>query len=559
MIHSVRLITSRKHRNGPTRFIGWADRSIGANPLVTSENVIRKASLFSDSNHAIAFWAGCVAVTIGVLLHIPMFLMGRAVHYKLAGMPMGTGMLIGMGLIIAGTAATAYGLLPPRQAHGMHIDEIAPPEDAPLTRAHWVQISILAVALIIDVMKPATLGFVVPGMRSEYGLTKAGVAVLPFFALMGTTVGSFIWGFLADIYGRRATILLASVVFMGTSICGSMPSFAWNIFMCFLMGVGAGGMLPVAYALLAEIMPTRHRGWCLVLVGGIGAIGGYFATSSLSAWLQPYFGWRIMWLINLPLALILIVVSPLLQESARFLQSMGRVQEARETLARFGISLDRSPARIGSSRFVAPTSSTKSRKLLGLTVALTLTALCVGFVNFGVLLWLPGSLMREGRSVGAASELIARSSLIAAPTVVLVSWLYSIWSTKRTLVLAVGVTTLGLVAILLRDVWDLPVLSSPVLPVVLLMVGTSGIISVLLPYSAESYPLRVRGRATGWVAGFSKGGGLLAQGLGTLALVPALGLAAGAVALPCLLSIVLLSTLGHETHGRDLRELEEAV
>jgi len=428
-----------------------------------------------------------------------------------------------------------------------------------LARAHWVQIIILATALIIDVMKPATLGFVVPGMGFEYGLRASAVAVLPFVALLGTTVGSFIWGVLADLYGRRATILLASVVFMGTSICGSMPSFAWNIFMCFLMGVGAGGMLPVAYALLAEIMPTRHRGWCLVLVGGIGAIGGYFATSALSAWLQPFFGWRIMWLINLPLALILIAVSPLLQESARFLQSMGRMQEARETLARFGISMEQLPARASSYRPDATIPAVRSRKLLGLTFALTLTALCVGFVNFGVLLWLPGSLMREGRSVGAASELIARSSLIAAPTVVLVSWLYSIWSTKRTLVLTVGVTTLGLIAILLRDLKNAPFLSSPVLPVVLLMVGTSGIISVLLPYSAESYPLRVRGRATGWVAGFSKGGGLLAQGLGTLALVPALGVAAGAVAIPCLLAIVLLSALGYETHDRDLRDLEEVA
>jgi MFS transporter, putative metabolite:H+ symporter len=522
-------------------------------------NLHRKASLFPDSRHAFAFWAGCVAVTVGVLLHVPMFLMGRAVHYKLAGMPMDTGMLIGMGLIVAGTAATAYGLLPPRRTDAHKFDEISPPEDAPLTRAHWVQIIILAAALIIDVMKPATLGFVVPGMGAEYGLGSASVAVLPFAALLGTTVGSFIWGVLADLYGRRATILLASVIFMGTSICGSMPSFAWNIFMCFLMGVGAGGLLPVAYALLAEIMPTRHRGWCLVLVGGIGSVGGYFATSALSALLQPYFGWRIMWLINLPLALILIAVSPLLQESARFLQSMGRLQEARETLARFGISVQQISAHASSTRPMASDSSAKFRKLLGLTCALTLTALCVGFVNFGVLLWLPGSLMHEGRSVGAASELIARSSLIAAPTVVLVSWLYSIWSTKRTLVIAVGVTTLGLVAILLRDLKDMPVLSSPIVAVVLLMVGTSGIISVILPYSAESYPLRVRGRATGWVAGFSKAGGLLAQGLGTLALVPALGITAGAVAVPCLLAIVLLSTLGHETHGRDLRELEQVT
>ena len=81
-------------------------------------------------------------------------------------------------------------------------------------------------------------------------------------------------------------------------------------------------MLPVTYALLAEIMPTKHRGWCLVLVGGIGAVGGYFTASMLSTWLQPVFGRRIMWCLNLPTGLILIGLSPLLTESARYLHRM---------------------------------------------------------------------------------------------------------------------------------------------------------------------------------------------------------------------------------------------
>ena len=516
----------------------------------------QKGSVFADSIHAFAFWAGCAAVLAGVLLHLPMFLMGRYTHWKLAGMPMGMPMLIGMGLIVAGFGATAYGLLPRRPSEASEFDEIAPPEDAPLTRAHWGQIMIISLALIIDVMKPASLGFVIPGMRVEYGLSFATVALLPFSGLLGTTIGSFLWGTLSDFYGRRATLLLAAVTFMGTSICGAMPSFTWNVIMCFLMGIGAGGMLPVAYALLAEIMPTRHRGWCLVLVGGVGSIGGYFATSLLSALLQPHFGWRIMWLIGLPTSLVIVAVSPVLQESARFLQSMGRLQEARETMARFGLSLEATAAKPSAERAVPSAAPVDFRKLLGLTCALTLTALCVGFVNFGVLLWLPGSLMHEGRSVGAASALIARSTLIAAPTILLVSWLYSIWSTKRTLITAVGVTTLGLIGILLRNEGGLKILSNPVLPVVLLIVGASGIVSMLLPYSAESYPLRVRGRATGWVAGFSKGGGLVAQALGALALVPALGIVAGVVAVPCMLAVLLLALLGRETHGRDLRELE---
>ena len=83
---------------------------------------------------------------------------------------------------------------------------------------------VLTVALVIDVMKPASLGFVVPGMRSEYAVSAATVAWLPFAALSRHRPGSVLWGWLAELYGRRASILLSAVMFVGTSICGAMPS-----------------------------------------------------------------------------------------------------------------------------------------------------------------------------------------------------------------------------------------------------------------------------------------------------------------------------------------------
>lgn len=517
----------------------------------------RRSSLFASPLKSFAFWTGSAMVATGVVLHVPMFLMGRFTHFRLAGMPMGAGMLIGMGLIVAGIASAAYGLLPPGRRQTVESISIAPPEDAPLTKAHWIQICLLAVALVIDVMKAASLGFVVPGMRSEYDLGFSAVAVLPFIALLGTTLGSFIWGTLADIYGRRAAILLAAVMFVGTSICGAMPSFLWNIIMCFLMGLAAGGMLPVANALLAEILPTKHRGWCLVLLGGIGTVGGYFATSECSALLQPFFGWRIMWLLQFPTGLILVALSPLLPESARFLIQMGRTQEAKAMLARYGSALRSSAGGPAAPRGSDKLSSTASgRPMLGLAMALTLAALAWGLVNFGVLLWLPGSLVAAGRSMGLASTLIARSALIAVPTIALTTYLYTVWSTKRVLVTAIGIMTLGLLATLLGDRAGLAMLSNPLVSVSLLVVGTSAVISLLLPYTSESFPVRLRGRATGWVAGCSKIGGVMAQGLAVMTLVPGFARAAGAIAIPTIGSLLLVAIFGHETRGRDLRELE---
>jgi MFS transporter, putative metabolite:H+ symporter len=514
--------------------------------------------LFSDRRNALAFWLGSAVVSIGVLLHLPMFWMGRTIGFRLAGMPMDFGMLLGMALIVGGILAAGYGLLPVRNPATDAYQAFAPPEDAPLTAAHWKLMCVLAVALIIDVMKPASLGFVTPGMRVEYGVDRATVALLPFSALIGTATGSFVWGTLADLYGRRASILLSSVMFVGTSICGAMPSFWWNVGMCFLMGAAAGGMLPVAYALLAEIMPTKHRGWCLVLVGGIGTIGGYFAASALSALLQPFFGWRIMWFLNLPTGLVLIMLSPLIPESARFLQQMGRLDEARATLAHFGAVIRTNPLAPGDGATggSAAVLLVRPNDLLGTGIALTLAGLAWGFVNFGVLLWLPSTLVAEGRSVGLASTVIAKSALIATPTILVAAYLYSVWSTKRALMLAIGITTLGLIAVLLRSYSAFPLLANPLVPLSLLIVGSSAVISILLPYAAENYPIRIRGRATGWVAGWSKIGGLIAQGLSALALVPALGVAAALVAIPASLSLALIWLFGRETRGRDLRELE---
>ncbi|MGL4312667.1 MAG: MFS transporter [Sphingomonas sp.] len=508
----------------------------------------------SDRQAVWAFALGCALVTAGVITHLPMFAMARAMHYRLAGMPMGWAMTIGMGLIVAGVFIAAYGLLPrnlaAQRAAAADI-VVAAPEDAPLGLAHWGLMAVLVIALIIDVMKPASLGFTVPGMISEYGVPKKTVSLVPFFALAGTVAGSVLWGWIADIYGRKASILLSAVMFVGTSICGAMPSLAWNIAMCFMMGAAAGGMLPVTYALLAEMMPSRHRGWSLVLVGGLGAVGGYFAASGLSALLQPVFGWRILWLANLPTGLTLVVLGAFIPESAKFLLARGRVQEAEAVMRRFG-------ARAGRAAPIAAPAGEASAPLAGLHLygklaALSICGLAWGLVNFGLLLWLPADLVAKGFSVGLSSRLLAESALIAFPTVFVAAFLYSRWSTKWSLATMIVLTLAGLALVLQLEQAGH---GSPVLPVALLIVGTNGIIAIVLPYAAESFPLRVRGRATGWVAACTKAGGLLAQGLTISGVVLSLSFSSAAIMVPTALALALIAWFGRETRDSDLRGLE---
>ncbi len=525
------------------------------------------AKVFLDRRGVWAFALGCIGVTIGVLLHIPMFWMGHNNHFVLYGMPMDPSMIFGMYLIIAGVIAAGYGLLPSKSAYNAVVTSritVVAPEDAPLNRAHWTLMAVLVVALIIDVMKPATLGFTIPGMVREYQTTKAHASLVPFMALIGTATGSILWGILADFYGRKAAILLSAVVFIGTSICGAMPSLNWNIGMCFLMGFGAGGMLPVTYALLAEMMPSKHRGWSLVLVGGLGAVGGYFVASGFAATLEPIFSWRILWLMNLPTGLILLGLGRFIPESAKFLLARGRKAEAHAVMTRFGtvshelteVEEDESELFAhGHDHILEEEAKLWTPMLIGKTAALTIAALSWGLINFGLLLWMPNDLVTKGYSMALSSKLLAESALIALPTVFLCTYIYSRWSSKWALTTFITVTLLGLLWVLKLETH---VGGNPVWPVGLLIIGSNGIIAILLPYASESYPIKIRGRATGWVAMFTKGGGVFAQLLAITALVPPLGVTAVLVMIPVVISLALFLRYGTETRGLDLRHLESS-
>jgi len=447
------------------------------------------------------FWGGCAAVAAGVGLHLPMYVDSLAMAMPLSSMPMDPGMTVGMALIILGCAAAGYGALAPVQREGVPSDlRYEAPDTMRLGNAHRLLLLVMFIGLVIDTMKPATLGFVLPGLAREYGIPRSTAALLPLTALIGTTVGSFVWGWLADRHGRRVSILLSTILFIATSVCGTMPTFEWNLLMCFLMGASAGGMMPVVYTLLAEIVPPHSRSWVLVLVGGAGLIGGYFAASLAATLLEPRFGWRSLWLIGFPTGLLLLGLARFIPESPVFLAARGRTADLDDLRRRFGI-VGR-PAMANAAAI--PASAPRN-----VSAALVVAALAWSLVNFGLLLWLPSDLQDRGYSAGTASGLIARSALLALPTIAIAAWAYSRWSSKWTLVAALGLTALALGAVALIGA-TAPSPLAIMLAVALLIIGSNAVIAVLLPYAAENYRAARRGRGTGLVAGSSKIGGVAA-------------------------------------------------
>jgi putative MFS transporter len=513
------------------------------------------------------YWAGVVAVTVGVVLHLPMYFEGRDMGFRLVGMPVDLPMIVGMVLIVAGLAATVWGLIPRDHSHAHESDvhiRVRALDEVPINSAHVALMLVMAAAVTIDVMKPATLSFVLPGMTREYGLRSPlhpggsiPAALLPLAGISGTVLGSFLWGWMGDRLGRRPAILIAAMTFIATSICGSMPLFSLNMVMCFVMGLGVGGMLPIMFTIMAETIPARHRGWLLVLIGGDVA-GAYILTSWLAATLVPTLSWRILWLLGLPTGVLLILLNRWIPESPRFLLARGRAGEAAAIMQRYGAVIVREPAAEANAESGAGMTMGELFRgpFLRPTVVVVLLGIGIGLVSFGFQLWIPSNLQKLGLAEAEANRLLRNSALIGFPLNFLVAWLYGFWSSKRTLVLLTGLTAVSLFGFVIAG--NSVATNKGLLYLLLIMPiwGISSVVAVLSAYSAEIFPTRLRSRGSGLAAGFSKAGGVLIIALVAIAVAPP-SIAGTALigAIPLALATLAVAFFGSETRNRQLEEI----
>lgn len=527
----------------------------------------------------IALPLGVALVTLGVLLHFPDFLsayrasmseagpmspMTTTAHgVVMTGMGMSPAMVLGMVLIAVGFVAGGWGVTPhlrslghaSRSLAGARFESVG---NGRLSRRHWALVSILTIGLVVDTMKPATLGFVLPGMSAEYGLTTQQTAWLPFTAIAGTVLGSLIWGYLADIVGRRATLLFSGVIYMGTSICGFMPEFRWNLIMCLLMGASAGGMLPTVYSLTAESIPARGRGPLIVIQSGLGATFGYLVASGAATLLVPLFGWRVLWLLGLPSGLTLLALCRWIPESPRFLLATGQDEAAIQVMRTYGIRLVSAAAHGARiTALAAPKARQGSRfsdlfaePYLRRSMSVVLYGLGWGVVNWGFITFLPTFLQQV---VGGNTErLLFTASLAAVPSVFVAAYFYGRWSSRGSMVVYSVLTIAALLCFAALGVWHVHQGWLTVALVGLLLSTTAGMIAMLSPYCTEQYPTSLRATGSGVAAAASKIGGMAGPLL--LSVTPVLGVMAVISAAPLVLATVVLMATGTETAGQQLPE-----
>jgi putative MFS transporter len=198
----------------------------------------------------------------------------------------------------------------------------------PISRFHWRILGLIGGGLFFDGFDVYIAGGIL-GALTKAGFSNGGLnAAFVSATLAGMAVGAGLSGLMGDKLGRRYAYQANLGIFGLASIAGALaPSMNWLIAFRFIMGIGLGAEIVISYGMLAEFVPPAVRGkWAagLALTGSVALV----IATLLSYFIIPAFGWRWMFVIAGVGALIIMYLRKAMPESPRWLQSVGRAEDA---------------------------------------------------------------------------------------------------------------------------------------------------------------------------------------------------------------------------------------
>ena len=184
------------------------------------------------------------------------------------------------------------------------------------------------------------------GLEQAFGLSKLGLGFNVGSILLGSAVGAFTAGRLADVIGRRNVMMMAAIAFVISALLSGGASTSAHFIMGRVLGgigIGAASVLSPAY--ISEVTPAAIRGrlssvqQIMIIIGLTGAfVVNYAVANSAGSSVAPFWlgypAWRWMfWVQVIPAAIFLIALF-FIPESPRFLVARRRELEARRVLSR---------------------------------------------------------------------------------------------------------------------------------------------------------------------------------------------------------------------------------
>lgn len=436
-------------------------------------------------------------------------------------------------------------------------------DNIPLSLTHWFIWAMCTIGLIFDSLDLYLISFAMPMILKEWGISMQTAGWVVSASMWGMLIGAYLWGILADRIGRRysmqGTILIYGLV---TGIC----ALVWNTMSLFwgrfIVGVGLGGLIPVDVAVQAEFIPAKYRGRLMAASVVLWPLGGL-----VGAWvalrLASAYGWRVLFVVGALPALMFFFVRRLVPESARFLQSRGRHQEAFEVV----LGLEKKAGINDSKRFTMDTSLNHrdfEEKPVSLTelfrakyIKRTILTWGIWFAQafpyYAVGLWLP-TLMTKYYGIPQASALKIMMGITvigiigrAVGMVFVDSW------GRRPVMISFGILA-GLSILLYTQVQTA---NSLLVVASLAAFFYEGIWAAIAPYTAELYPTRMRTTA----AGAATAAGRWAAAIGPIfvgyALATSLNILFYIFAGSFFALALLVTTLGMETKKKSLEEISQ--
>ncbi len=165
-------------------------------------------------------------------------------------------------------------------------------DDGSFTRLQKLTYVLAALAIIVDGFDGQMIGYAIPLIMKEWGVTRAAFSMAVASGLAGMAIGSLSAGVLADKLGRKP-VLIASIFLFGaaTMLIGRATDVPTIALIRFFAGLGIGAALPAATTLTAEYIPLRFRTMAVTTAIVCYPAGGMLAGLA-AAQILPTQGWR---------------------------------------------------------------------------------------------------------------------------------------------------------------------------------------------------------------------------------------------------------------------------
>jgi EmrB/QacA subfamily drug resistance transporter len=126
--------------------------------------------------------------------------------------------------------------------------------------------------------------------------------------LLASTVSTPLYGKIGDMYGRKPVFQAAILIFLaGSMLAGLSQSMAELIGFRALQGIGAGGLMVGAQAIIADIVPPRERGRYMGLIGAVFAVASV-AGPLLGGFIVGHLSWRWVFYVNMPVGAVAVAI-----------------------------------------------------------------------------------------------------------------------------------------------------------------------------------------------------------------------------------------------------------